>query len=125
MSDRTPKNYGAGVNSVPTVDLTLVCIVCGKDTGEKKNIRSTLIDPKDLKPGTEHRVREGLCPDCREQNDRGHTIFVSETRGAILEIEANDKIQEEFRGKIIKIPEEKMDEVLGKNPSSEPPLESK
>lgn len=113
MSDRdlTPKDYGP-TKSVPIVELVCMCICCGKETGKTINLKATLIDEKLLKRS--NKVREGLCDDCKILNDAGHTIFVTDTRGVILDLEANDKIEDEYRGKVIKIPEDKMDEIMGK-----------
>lgn len=104
-----------GNDGDPKVELICVCLVCGEKTGKTMDIRSTLVDPRVLNEQAENRmVRSGLCPRCQKAHDDGCTIFYTETRGVILTIEANEKIHPDFRGGVIKIPEDKMDEVMGK-----------
>lgn len=89
-----------------------VCLVCGSDTGKEVASRASIIDPREL--GKDPKVRSGLCVACTELQKKGHTLFFSDTRGAILSIEGNAKLKPKARGGLWKIPEEKMDELMGK-----------
>ena len=91
-----------------------VCLICGEPTGETSSIRDHIIAPGQIADASQHMYRRGLCVMHWKMIEAGHTAFYSDTRGVMLTLDANQKISPEFRGKVIYIPEDKMDEILGK-----------
>jgi hypothetical protein len=107
MPDTSPK--------MPTPDMLIhVCLICGEPTGETSSARNHIITPGQIADANQHMYRRGLCLMHWKMIMEGHTGFYSETRGVMLTLEANEKINPDFRGKVIHIPEDKMDEILGK-----------
>lgn len=111
--NRLQQNYN-GLKTNPIIEFTCLCLICAKETGQKQNIRSTLIDEEDVKRNN-GALRLGLCGEHDEMIRMGHTAFYTDTRGIVLSLEANEHIRPEYRGKVIKIPEDKMDELIGKH----------
>lgn len=102
--------------STDNTDLLIhVCWICGNPTGVTSHARSHLLKPGQIADANNHAYRNGLCPEHHKMHLKGHTSFISETRGVMLELRANELLQEEYRGQVIHIPEDKMDEVLGLN----------
>lgn len=99
----------------PQEDMLIhVCWVCGEPTGAFSSARDHIIQPGQIGLAKQHIYRDGLCPMHDKMRKKGHTAFISNTRGVMLELKANAKIQPQYRGQVIHIPEEKMDELLGK-----------
>jgi hypothetical protein len=100
---------------MPTPDMLIhVCLICGEPTGETSSARNHIITPGKIADANQHMYRRGLCAMHWKMIQEGHTGFYSDTRGVMLTLDANVKISPEFRGTVINIPEDKMDEILGK-----------
>lgn len=60
-------------------------------------------------------VTDALCPFCWKKIDNGQSAFWSENgRAAILTREATQKLQPEYRGKVIRVPAEVIAKMLRK-----------
>lgn len=100
------------VDTDPVTQIKCRCLICGELTGKYVPARASIIDPKDMAENPE--ARHGLCPEHQSLHDKGHTMFYSDTRGCVVNLEANKKLKPNARGGLWKIPEDKMDELLGK-----------
>jgi len=99
----------------------MLCLVCGKETGEKMHQRASLADPVEMfgPDPNNWKLRRGLCPSCTAEMKKGHTLFFSDTRGCIVGLEGNEELKPGVRGGCWKVPESEMDKLLGTPPQPE------
>jgi len=110
-----------------------VCRICGEPTGEKASLRSKLADPYKMIEGfdptnPDHlKQREGFCPKCVSQLSEGCTAFFAEpddgddtrpARGVMLESSTTHKIRDEYKGKALKVPMDRLDEWFPPKPAA-------
>lgn len=109
------RNIPESTPKMPTPDMLIhVCLICAEPTGETSSFRDHIIAPGQIADASQHMFRRGLCVKHWKMIQAGHTAFYSDTRGVMLTLAANEKINPDFRGKVIYIPEDKMDEILGR-----------
>lgn len=107
------------IETAEVTTLKCFCMVCGEPTGLTKDIRSTLIDPKDLQDSgvdlADPKIRDGLCRRCTNALAEGCTIIINQsgTKGAIFTLEAtHEKLEEAVWGKLVAIPDEEYDRTV-------------
>lgn len=96
-----------------TQDIELRCELCSGQTGVTLKLGDLLDKLPDLKPDGDVYLH-GMCQKCQSDLDEGCVIFVDANR-RVMKVTAEgarDKIQEEFRGKIVKIPVAAMSELV-------------
>ena len=119
----------------PSHNYILLCLACGKETGQTMPIRQSLGDPVQLfGPDPKNwKLRKGLCNSCFSETKRGNSILFSDTRGVILKLRKRDdgsvvlqnklgqivRLEGEIIGKCTGISEEMMDQILGPRASVE------
>lgn len=104
-----PKHKKSKENS----ELHLHCTLCQEPTGTKMTLGELTEKIPDFDQKQTH-YRHGLCKECAEHLAQGGVFFTdSKERVVKVSVEASlDKIQEGFRGKIIKVPCSAMAELL-------------